>query len=366
MMAVQPVDNLLVSRLDIVAVIDGTGPINDNTYQRDFKNSFCRQIKERCLTGIYRRGVPGEQDTTSLFNSVYSQARSVAVTFDGESTQNALDMGDLVRQTGSTFDSPRAPRSPFGNVTAGFSNPHRRNPLQQQVEIVDGLSHSSGIKSYRIFLVGYSRGGSECIFLANLLQRAGLAVEAMFLFDAVNMTVDLAPFRKIPSNVKACYHAYRNPKFANAYWSAVQAAKRKLQPLNQQTWSPSFSGANPFAFRPGPGPIVLQPKADAASSELAIAENKLDKTRSNRWTKHGAFDWGNIGLEADDNDKTRLETFPFDCSHGAMGGVPWPATMFPRDIAESIKVHDWMWKRLEAHSVFPEAKVVNPNLRFIA
>src|ERR1700738_3383642 len=282
MMAVQPVDNLLVSRLDIVAVIDGTGPINDNTYQRDFKNSFCRQIKERCLTGIYRRGVPGEQDTTSLFNSVYSQARSVAVTFDGESTQNALDMGDLVRQTGSTFDRARASRSPFANVTAGFSNPYGLNPLQQQIEIVDGLSNSTGIKDYRIFLVGYSRGGSECIFLANLLSRAGLAVEAMFLFDAVHMTVDLAPFRKIPSNVKACYHAYRNPKFANAYWSAVQAAKRKLQPLNPQTWSPSFSGANPFAFRPGPGPIVLQPKADAASSELAIAENKLDKTRSNR------------------------------------------------------------------------------------
>ena len=65
-MAPQPVDNVLVSRLDIVAVIDGTGPINDDTYQRDFKNSFCRKIKERCLTGIYRRGVPGEQDPTSL------------------------------------------------------------------------------------------------------------------------------------------------------------------------------------------------------------------------------------------------------------------------------------------------------------
>ena len=363
-MAVLPVDNLLVSKLDIVAVIDGTGPISDATYQQDFKNSFCRQIKQRRFAGIYRRGVPGEQDTTSIFGSVYSQARSVAVAFDGESTQNALDMGNLVRQTGSTFDRARASRSPFANVTAGFSNPYGLNPLQQQIEIVDGLSNSTGIKDYRIFLVGYSRGGSECIFLANLLQRAGLAVEAMFLFDAVNMTIDLAPFRKIPSNVKVCYHAHRNPNFANAYWSAVQVATRKLQPLTQQAWALSFSRPVPFPSRPIP--TALQPQADAARSELAIAEDKLDKTRSNRWTKHGVFDWGNVGVEAADENETKLEKLAFDCSHGAMGGVPWPATMFPRDLAVSIKVHDWMWKRLEAHNVFPEARVVNPNMRFIA
>jgi hypothetical protein len=108
-----PVENLLVSRLDIVAVIDGTGPLKDEVYQRDFKRSFCRQIKERCLTGLYRRGVPGEQDTTTIFSSVYSEIRSVAVSLDGESGQNAVGMGDLVRQTGATFDPPRQPKSPF-------------------------------------------------------------------------------------------------------------------------------------------------------------------------------------------------------------------------------------------------------------
>ena len=90
--------------------------------QQDFKNSFCRQIKQRCFAGIYRRGVPGEQDTTSIFGSVYSQARSVAVAFDGESTQNALDMGNLVRQTGSTFD-------PWATIEAAAAMIRKPEPI---------------------------------------------------------------------------------------------------------------------------------------------------------------------------------------------------------------------------------------------
>lgn len=367
-MARLPLDNVLVSQLDIVAVIDGTGPIKDEVYKHDFKNSFCRKIKERCQTGLYRRGVAGEQDTSTIFNSVYSQARSAAVTISGESSDNALAMGDLVRHTGSTFDGPRAPRSPFANVAGGPANPYAPNPLQRQVEFVDDLSNSSGIKRYRIFLVGYSRGGSECIFLANLLQRAGIPVEAMFLFDAVNMTLDLSGYRKIPSNVKTCYHAYRNPKFAVAYWNAVQVAKRKLQ----STLTSAFAGANayanmnPWTSGSGAGSSASRTRITADESELALAQDRLDKTRSDRWTLFSPFNWGNVGLEAADENITRLENFPFDCSHGAMGGMPWPNEIFSRDHTESAKVHDWMWERLQAHNVFPEAKVVNPNMKYIA
>jgi hypothetical protein len=375
-----PVENLLVSRLDIVAVIDGTGPLKDEVYQRDFKRSFCRQIKERCLTGLYRRGVPGDQDLTTIYSAVYSQIRSVAVSIDGESSENALAMGDMVGQAGATFDPPSQPKSPFANLAAAYQNPYAPNPLQQQVNLVDRLSHSSRIKNYRIFLVGYSRGGSECVFLANLLQRAGLQVEAMFLFDAVNMTIDLAQYKKVPSNVKVCYHAYRNPKFADPYWNAVQIARAKLEAIDRQALALAFAerARQPFAAMTGyagfasvnqilhGGGSPLRAKIDAAQRELDLAEDRLDKTRSNRWTKFGIFNWGNVGLEAEDKIKTRMDIHPFDGSHGALGGVPWPATMFPRDIAESVRIRDWMWKRLEAHNVFPEEKVANPNVAFVA
>lgn len=385
-----PVENLLVSRLDIVAVIDGTGPIKDETYQRDFKNSFCRQIKERCLTGLYRRGVPGDQDLTTIYSAVYSQIRSVAVSISGESSDNALAMGDMVGQAGATFDVSSQPKSPLAALTAAYQNPYAPNPLQQQVNLVDRLSHSSGIKNYRIFLVGYSRGGSECVFLANLLQRAGLQVEAMFLFDAVNMTFDLAQYKKVPSNVKVCYHAYRNPKFADPYWNAVLTARAKLAGLYRQApalWLsdnggplsaiPGFAGyATAAKILSGSGSNSMRSKIDAAQRELDLAEERLDKTRSNRWTKFGAFNWGNVGLEAEDKIKTKMDVLAFDGSHGALGGVPWLPTkdpltgkvlnMFPRDGQDAKRVQDWMWKRLEAHSVFPEEKVANPNMAFVA
>lgn len=386
-----PVENLLVSRLDIVAVLDGTGPIKDEVYQRDFKRSFCRQIKERCLTGLYRRGVPGEQDITTIYSAVTSQIRSVAVSIDGESSDNALAMGEMVGQTGATFDVPSQPKSPLAALTAAYQNPYAPNPLQQQVNLVDRLSHSSGIKNYRIFLVGYSRGGSECVFLAHLLQRAGLQVEAMFLFDAVNMTVDLRQYKKIPSNVKVCHHAYRNPKFADPYWNAVLLARAKLRALDRQALAQSLaeSGRLPFAAFPGyagyatasqlmrgGGSHPLQSQIDEAQRELDLAEERLDKTRSNRWTKFGIFDWGNVGLEAEDKIRTKMDVVAFDGSHGALGGVPWLPTkdpltgtvlnMFPRDGQDAKRVHDWMWKRLEAHSVFPEEKVANPNMAFVA
>jgi hypothetical protein len=61
-----------------------------------------------------------------------------------------------------------------------------------------------------------------------------------------------------------------------------------------------------------------------------------------------------------------MDIHAFDGTHGALGGVPWPADMFPRDIAESVRVRDLIWKRLKAHSVFPEEKVANPNAAFVA
>lgn len=67
-----------------------------------------------------------------------------------------------------------------------------------------------------IFLAGHSRGGAICVRVARILTQVWdfpfpvkpLTIDAMFLFDAVDMstTIDAAI---IPGNVKRAYHAIR-------------------------------------------------------------------------------------------------------------------------------------------------------------
>lgn len=76
----------------------------------------------------------------------------------------------------------------------------------------------------KIFMVGHSRGGAAIIRAAQIMnlrfqmnQKRGRAsdignnsIEAIFLYDAVNMTHNLS-VDVIPPNVGKCYHAMRDP-----------------------------------------------------------------------------------------------------------------------------------------------------------
>ena len=61
----------------------------------------------------------------------------------------------------------------------------------------------------RICMVGYSRGGAIVINTAAVLKKHGVPVEALFLFDAVDRSIELEA-DLIPSNVKHAYHAVRH------------------------------------------------------------------------------------------------------------------------------------------------------------
>jgi hypothetical protein len=63
---------------------------------------------------------------------------------------------------------------------------------------------------YRLFMSGYSRGGAAVTEVAFELKAKGIKVHAMLLFDAVDRS-DLTNVDVVPSNVKYCYHAMRNP-----------------------------------------------------------------------------------------------------------------------------------------------------------
>jgi pimeloyl-ACP methyl ester carboxylesterase len=66
----------------------------------------------------------------------------------------------------------------------------------------------SCVATNRLFIAGYSRGGSAAVIAADLLRTRGLKVEAIFLFDPVarHMSSDTAT---IPGNVGSAWIARR-------------------------------------------------------------------------------------------------------------------------------------------------------------
>jgi hypothetical protein len=65
--------------------------------------------------------------------------------------------------------------------------------------------------NFKLYLTGYSRGGAIVIAIARLIQKLGIEVECMALFDAVDRS-PLVEVDRIADNVKMTYHALRDPK----------------------------------------------------------------------------------------------------------------------------------------------------------
>ena len=66
----------------------------------------------------------------------------------------------------------------------------------------------------QLVMAGHSRGGAAVIEAAyQLMERDGVQVDLMLLFDAVNMTSSpgLQRTHTLPGNIKVCRHAYRDP-----------------------------------------------------------------------------------------------------------------------------------------------------------
>lgn len=108
---------------------------------------------------------------------------------------------------------------------------------QDAVKFINAV-HLGSKSPESIFLVGHSRGGAICVRVAEILTQIWdfpfpvrpLPIDAMFLFDAVNMstTIDAAC---IPGNVKRAYHAIRDSKIGSrSTWGncALQSKKPAL------------------------------------------------------------------------------------------------------------------------------------------
>jgi hypothetical protein len=85
----------------------------------------------------------------------------------------------------------------------------------------------------QVFLAGYSRGAAGVVHVAYLLERMGIAVDGLFLLDAVDRSsaignsLPAGNVDVVPRNVVATYHAMRSPlaesrdSFSNTATSAA-------------------------------------------------------------------------------------------------------------------------------------------------
>lgn len=149
--------------------VDGTGPLDDEEYRAGMSQSFVSRI---CAEGN---------------GSVRQYWRGP-------------DPIDMLKGPSPQF---------VANTIRWAVAPGWIPPLFPGVGFPQPLPPDPG-SSEPIFLIGYSRGGATVIDTAVILKKHGIPVEAMFLFDAVTRSAWLSG-AVIPSNVKVCYHAMRDP-----------------------------------------------------------------------------------------------------------------------------------------------------------
>jgi hypothetical protein len=282
----------------LVFIFDGTGPVDDVTYSRNFSDGFCKRLQRETGTpeDQYWRGVPGEKPE-------WWDVRK----------WNGLREGCWTRTM-------------LTRTEAAFEMWRQRN--------LPGMKR-------KVYLIGYSRGGGSAIAFAHKINELGIDVDALFLFDAVNMTWDLLASSssddnsfRIPPNVLALYYAYRDPLYAQELHRERMSATGDLR----------------------------------EACDLFLEFSRNDPERS-------IYDWGNVGLERDPaNNGSALDakrtlfwqTRPFRGTHGAMGGMPWTEEPFSAgllklervqrfirdDRACADDVHAWMWKWMRIDGLF--------------
>jgi len=146
--------------LDVFAGIDGTGPLDNAVYAHDFARSFVSRLQRERRWGksYYLRGP----------------------TMDGQETRQ----------------------------------------LSRQIlrEVEGDLHRTTARRVERVVVAGYSRGGAAAIRLCRELGRHGHQVDALLLFDAVDMSLTVAA-DLVPANVRACFHARRDPaSLSRTFW----------------------------------------------------------------------------------------------------------------------------------------------------
>ena len=220
----------------MLVCVDGTGASDRADYARIFAHSFVNRVKNEHLRAhphpdpppIHHRG-PGADFTDAMMGG-FGGAHHVDPEFVVQ------EIVDAQRRINDDVDA--IPSWALG-VPASAWSPEET----AQVQLI--------AQRRQLFMVGHSRGAAIIIHAARLLVSRGITVEAMFLFDAVarNLSLDAAV---IPSNVRHCYHAMRDPagnsrgSFGNCGTSAELPVDFQPRPMRRFFTTHGAMGGTPW------------------------------------------------------------------------------------------------------------------------
>jgi len=264
--------------------IDGTGEHDDLLYMRDMSRGFCYHISQQYRHAIYRRGptIFGTE-TVHIANEV-------------------LDMILRLKLGISGLAELRASRKPA--------------PLAS----IQRIGRSDADKT-PINLVGHSRGGAACIYVAQELARHDIPVHSMLLFDAVDRTAGIDTTR-IPPNVGYCLHLMRDPQFGDFFHHLPAYRQLRTTVMAAQKLPADAAGLPQFdwsaiAAKSGPSPELERLRR--LEHYHTIMQNMCRLNCTVRGVPTG-FGFGNTGTLW--SAPTRYLSQKFKATHGAMGGAP--------------------------------------------
>lgn len=202
------------------------------------------------------------------------------------------------------------------------------------------------LKTEPLFLAGHSRGGAAIIRVAQLLKTKRIPVKAMFLFDAVDRTLNGRSVEEIPCNVGKCYHAMRDRSLSTYYEEGLARAEAaKGECLRKHNFLPSKC------------------QHEIENHEWLKKQDELLKyaMRTHFVRPQGklfpSIDFGNCGCKTEpihhpEEVECVLEKETFLGTHGAIGGSPIldegqadkdTRFLIRSDAAAVASVRAWMW-----------------------
>lgn len=283
-------------------VVDGTGPASREEYDREMANGFCRRLQDQA-GGRYWRG------PTVLGHETVGIAEEVVA---------------------AVLEARQGPRA-----------------------------------AEALFLAGHSRGGAAVIFAAQELRRHKVAVEAMFLYDAVDRTFNnRRDADVVPGNVRLCYHAMRDTSLAFYYSDGLAAARDRLAACmglpsgrRPSTMEDLIDLAIAGPVKPGPCEQQVRRVKELTEQDykMKLVMRSVTMQTPDGWT----LDFGNCGTRPESG--CRLLTKEFLGSHGAIGGAPItdgraPRLLIDSDRAAMASVDAWMSGHLARHGLFQKAR----------